>query len=305
MSDAESQAADRRRPPQMAKAIAALSAIGLAMLTLATPIRADEPRRIASIGGAVTEILYRLGVEERIVAVDSTSLHPSDATRKPNVGYIRALSAEGVLWLSPDLVIMEESAGPPEAVALIDQSGIPVVHVPTGFATDALTRKIREVATAVGKSSEGEAVASQLEGDLDRLATDLKAVKRKVRVLFVLSLVDGRPMAAGADTAANRIVELANAENVFAQVQGYKTISPEAAAALNPDVVLMVENAGPNHAGTDVLALPAFAATNAGKTGALIKMDALYLLGFGPRTAQAARDLAARLYPELKLTENR
>lgn len=302
MSDAAHRAHARFWPQRLGRSLAALSAAGVVLLACAAPVRAEEARRLTSIGGAVTEILYRLGVEDRIVAVDSTSLYPRAATSKPNVGYIRALSAEGVLSLSPDLVIMEESAGPPEAVALIGQSGVPVVRVPAGFETDALSRKIRDVAKAVGKEREGEALAVEVEGQLDKLAAELKPASRKVRVLFVLSLVDGRPMAAGMGTAANRIVELAGGENVFAQAQGYKTISPEAAAALDPDVVLMVEHAGPSHEGIDVLALPAFAATTAGKNGALVKMDALYLLGFGPRTGEAARDLASKLYPELKLS---
>src|SRR5690349_12078465 len=79
-----------------------------------------DASRIVSIGGAVTEILYALGLKERIVAIDSTSLYPPDAAReKPSVGYMRALSAEGVLGLNPSLVLASEGSGPKETIAVL------------------------------------------------------------------------------------------------------------------------------------------------------------------------------------------
>ncbi|HET7413989.1 MAG TPA: ABC transporter substrate-binding protein, partial [Pararhizobium sp.] len=120
---------------------------------------ADGPARVVSIGGAVTEIVYALGEEDRLVGVDSTSTYPPAATHLPNIGYMRQLSAEGVLSLRPDLILMEEGAGPPAAVSVIDAAGIPVTHVPTGYDAAAIGRKIRTVADALGKSRKGEALA--------------------------------------------------------------------------------------------------------------------------------------------------
>ncbi len=76
-------------------------------------VNVDNPQRIVSIGGAVTEILYALGAEDRIVAVDTTSLYPPKAMAdKPNVGYMRQLLAEGVLGLNPQLVLAIAGSGP-------------------------------------------------------------------------------------------------------------------------------------------------------------------------------------------------
>ena len=73
----------------------------------------NDASRIVSVGGAVTEILYALGLEQRVVAVDTTSLYPPRApAEKPNVGYMRQLSAEGVLGLGPSLVLATEGVGP-------------------------------------------------------------------------------------------------------------------------------------------------------------------------------------------------
>ena len=77
-----------------------------------------DASRIVSIGGAVTEILYALGLKDRVVAVDATSLYPDEALKqKPSVGYFRALSAEGVLGLNPSLVLAIDGAGPKETVS--------------------------------------------------------------------------------------------------------------------------------------------------------------------------------------------
>lgn len=280
---------------------AVVFSVGALLAAQMSPVAA-EPRRIVSIGGAATEILYRVGQQDRIVGVDTTSLFPPEALKtKPNVGYLRAISAEGVLSLSPDLILMEKDAGPPETVALLEQSGIRIVRVASGYEMEALPQKIRQVAEAVGKTEDGARIAAKVESDLSALKSTLAVVRTKKRVLFILSMVDGRPMAAGTGTAADAIIRLANAENVFGDVKGYKTISPEAAAALQPEAILMITRSGAPEEGTDILKQPAFVETPAAKTGSFIKMDGLYLLGFGPRTPEAARELAARLYPDLHL----
>lgn len=274
--------------------------LAAAVMTPATTANAADAQRIVSIGGSVTEVLYQVGVADRVVGVDTTSLCPPEALKtKPNVGYLRALSPEGVLSLSPDLIIMEKDAGPPDAVALLDKAGIPIVHVPAGHELQELPEKIRQIASAVGKTEDGTKIATKVTADLDRLQTDLKRVERKRRVLFILSLIDGRPMAAGTHTGADAIIRMSGAENVFAEVRGYKTISPEAAAALQPDAILMITRSSAPQEGTDILKQPAFAETPAAKTNSFIKMDGLYLLGFGPRTPDASRELAHQLYPEI------
>ena len=280
-----------------------LLGIAAFLAVLAVPAGAAEPQRIISIGGAVTEILYALGEGGRIAAVDTTSLYPPEAKAHPNVGYMRALSAEGVLALSPNMILIEQGAGPKEAVALIDQAGVPAVHVPAGHDAEALAEKVRTVAAAVGKGAEGEKLAATITADLAALKTDLGKVGKRQRVLFILSMADGRPMAAGTGSAADSIIRLAGADNVLSDMQGYKALSWEAAAALQPDVVLMMDRGGEAHDAAGAFALPALSETPAGRNKALIKMDALYLLGFGPRTPAAARELASKLYPELALAK--
>ncbi|WP_102225372.1 heme/hemin ABC transporter substrate-binding protein [Acidimangrovimonas sediminis] len=279
------------------RVVLALSFMGALVLAAQGAQAADPARRIVSIGGATTEILYALGAADRIAAVDTTSTYPAAAKDKASVGYMRSLSPEGVLSVRPDLILMEEGAGPPAAVSVLKAAGVPLVEVPAGHDPAAIARKITLVADAVGAPERGRRMAAAVTASLTRLQTRLAGIGDRKRVLFVLSMSGGRPVAAGAGTGGDAIIRLAGGINAFASVSGYKTVSAEAAVAMKPDVILMMSHAGPTVPDAQVLASPALVATPAGRHHALIRMDGLYLLGFGPRTADAARDLAARLYP--------
>jgi iron complex transport system substrate-binding protein len=259
-----------------------------------------HPARIVTVGGAITEILYALGVEDRIVAVDSTSLYPPQAMAdKPNVGYMRQLSAEGLLGLHPQLVLAMAGSGPKETLDVIDAAKVPLIIVPETFSEDGMLQKIRMVARVAGVEARGECLADAVSQDLGWLRRLRAKVTTPPRVMFVMSLIDGRAMAAGRHTAADEIITLAGGVNAIDDFDGYKIINDEAIVAARPDHVLSMERGREPVKAEAVFANPAFALTPAARTKSFVAMDGLYLLGFGPRTAAAARDLAARLDPAL------
>lgn len=289
-----------RLAPPLAIAAALLAAPAAADALLdarGTPVGTPDTARIVSIGGAVTEILYDLGLEDRIVAVDTTSTAPPRAlAEKPNVGYMRALAAEGVLSTGPTLIVATEGAGPPEVMEVLGASSVPLVLVHDATTPEAVTDRIRFLAAALGEKTRGEALAGEVEQGFAALAEARAGIRTPARVLFVISLRDGVPMAAGAGTAADSIIGLAGGVNVAAAFEGYKPMSEEAVLAAAPDVVLMMSS-GSHAAGGNVLALPAFRGTPAAANGRLVTMDGQSLLGFGPRTPEVARALAAELHP--------
>ena len=114
-----------------------------------------------------------------------------------------------------------------------------------------------------------------------------------------MSLLNGRAMTAGRNTAANEIIQLAGGINAIDSYDGYKIINDEAIVAARPDAVLSIQRGKDSVDADTVYAHPAFAMTPAAANRTFISMEGLYLLGFGPRTAAAARDLAIRLYPAL------
>lgn len=272
-------------------------AAGLAAL-ISSASAEDKASRIVSIGGSITEIVYALGEEDRLIARDQTSIYPDAAKELPDIGYIRQLSPEGVLSVNPDLVIALEGYGPPEARQVIDAAGVPIAVIPEAYDGAGIVAKIEATAKALGAETEGEKLATKVQADLDAAADAAAAVETPAKVLFVLALRDGRIMAAGAHSHAQSIIEMAGAENALSGFDGYKPVTDEAVLAAAPDVILLMDRGiNANHDTQDaaLLALPAVSATPAGKNKALIRMDGQYLLGFGPRTAQAARDLASRI----------
>ena len=258
-----------------------------------------DAQRIVSIGGTVTEIIHALGEGERVIAVDTTSTYPKSAADKPDVGYIRQLSAEGVLSQKPDLIIAEAGAGPADAIAILKASGVAMISIPTPPEAGAIAGKIRAVGAAIGKPDAAEKLAIDVDASLSALNQKIATISEpKKRVLFALSLANGRVMAAGTNTSADAIIRLAGGENAAGDVSGYKPLSDEAVIAAAPDVVLVMDNPQLHLTAEEAFALPALRTSPAAKTGAFIAMDGLYLLGLGPRTPAAALDLAARLYPD-------
>lgn len=257
-----------------------------------------QAKRIVALGGTVTEILYALGAGDRIVARDSTSSYPADALSKPDVGYMRALSSEGILSQKPDLILSEDGAGPADVIGILKASEVPMVTIDTPPEGSAIAPKIEAVGAAVGLEDKAKVLAAQVDADLAVLAKDVAAIgDKKKRVLFVLSTAGGRIMAAGKDTEAAAIIEMAGGINAAQDITGYKPLTDEAVIAAAPDVVLTMQRGSHAANPDEVFGFPAFQSTPAAASKSLISMDGLYLIGFGPRTPAAGRELAAKLYP--------
>ncbi|NEU12390.1 ABC transporter substrate-binding protein [Methylobacterium sp. BTF04] len=278
-----------------------LLAASVGALTPRTAWAAGPATRIASLGGAVTEILYRLGAGPRIVAVDTTSLQPPEALReKANVGYLRALSAEGLLSVGPDLVIAAEGAGPPEILTLIREAGVRVEMVKEPPTPDGVLDKIALVGRLSGSEREAEALAAEVRAHFADLAAQRARIARPARAMVVLSLQGGRTMVGGLDTTADGILKLAGVENAAAGLQGFKPMTDEAIVAATPDTVVMMRTgAEPPTAEAVFAPETALGRTPAAGRRSLVTMDGLYLLGFGPRTPEAAGELMRAIYPDL------
>lgn len=253
--------------------------------------------RVLSLGGDVTEIVYALGEGHRLLGRDSTSTYPPQALDLPDVGYVRALSPEGVLSVGPSMILAADGAGPPEAIDVLKSTSIEFVTIPTGYDGETIADKIRTVGEALGIAEKGDALADQVLSDLaDAQAVAAASDGADKRVLFVLSTQGGRIMASGTNTAANGIIQLAGATNAIQSFEGYKQMSDEAVIAAAPDVILMMDRGG-NHgvSNADLLALPAIASTPAARREAIVRLNGLLLLGFGPRTPEAVRALSDAL----------
>jgi iron complex transport system substrate-binding protein len=267
-------------------------------------VKIADTSRIVAIGGDVTEILYALKADAKIAAVDSTSQFPLQALKeKPNVGYMRALSAEGVLSANPTVIVASKDAGPPDVVKALKASAVPYVEVPDDRTPEGAAAKVRFIASLVGAESAGENLAKSLEQDFAALAQDRAKITKPVRAIFVLTVQNGRATVAGGHTSADAVIKLAGAENAAGGIEGYKPLVEEAATELAPDAIVTMRYSSSTFTSDQILSVKGLQASPAGQNKRVIEMDGLYLLSFGPRSAHAARDLMAALYPGL--TERR
>lgn len=251
------------------------------------------PARVVTLGGGVTEIVYALGAGERVVGNDLSSLYPPAATRVPKVGYYRGFSVEGVASLMPSVVLASDAAGPPASMAQLRQLGVPVTVVNDAPTIEALNTRIQVISEALGMPAEGRALQASIQQTLSAMPP---VAQEGPRVLSLMNRT-GDPQVAGTQTVADAMLTLVGAHNVFTSQSGYKTLAPEALAALAPEVIVVTEMSLQGLGGVNaLLSLPGIASTPAARDGRVVVMDDLLYLGFGPRLPQALRALHDGIY---------
>lgn len=256
-------------------------------------------KRVVSTSGALTEIVYALKAESLLVGVDTTSQYPEAAKQLAQVGYQRQLSAEGLLSLKPDLVLATTEAGSPTVLAQLQTAGVKLLILPAKHSTQGVIDKIQGVAKALNRESAGQALVAKFEEQLKTVQLHLPVPEHKLRAVFLMNMGKGSPLAAGKETAAHAMLDLAGANNVFAaSYSGYKPISAEAMIAANPSVILMSKDTLDAMGGVDkVIQTAGIELTEAGKQRRIVTFDGLHLLGFGPRLPEAIQTIAHLLYP--------
>ncbi|KAF3996953.1 heme/hemin ABC transporter substrate-binding protein [Glaciimonas immobilis] len=266
------------------------------------------PRRVAVAGGAVTEIVYALNTQALLVGVDTTSTYPPATRSLPKIGYQRALSAEGVLSLHPDLLLVTAEAGPPTALMQIMQAGVKVITLGTHHDVKVVRDRIRGTAAALGLPSRGERLLQRFDAEWEMALASVRrhrqASNKPPRVMFILSHSGTQAMVAGRDTAADAMIRYAGAINALGGAddqggyRGYKPLTAESTILASPDVLLTTSEGLDAIGGiAKLIATPGIALTPAAKKRRVVgDMDALLLLGFGPRLPAALTALSAKLF---------
>ena len=278
------------------KLMMAALAGGVPLPSLAQGATQRQPR-LLTISGAITEVVYALGAEGQLVGTDTTSLFPAAAQKTPKVGYLRQLSAEGILSLKPDAVIATSEAGPPVVLDQLRGAGVHLELVKSEYLWGDVAAKVRAVARAAGREAAGRELQARLDAEWNQVTQQVAADRRqKPRVLFMFS-PGPSPQVAGQGTAADAMIRLSGAVNALTGFQGYRPMTAEAMASAAPDIILTTDQGLDALGGTEKFWLrPELALTPAYRRRALISQDALLLLGFGPRLAQAVRELHARFH---------
>jgi iron complex transport system substrate-binding protein len=278
--------------PTLLKPVAAMSGLAFARLSAAQ----TKMPRLVTLGGGITEMTYLLGAEAQLVGTDTTSLFPEAAQRTPKVGYMRQLSAEGLLSLKPQAIIATTEAGPPVVIDQVRSAGVQVELVEADHTWGEVQRKLAAVGKASGREVRAKELAAQLDARWAQVQQQIaqanaKANGRKPRMLFILAHAQS-PSVSGQKTAADALIQLCGGINVMTGYNGYRPMTAEAMASAAPDVILTTTMGIEAQGGLEKFwSRPELALTPAFKRKALVHMESLKLLGFGPRMPEAVWEL--------------
>ncbi|PZA06356.1 MULTISPECIES: hemin ABC transporter substrate-binding protein [unclassified Meiothermus] len=255
--------------------------------------------RIVSLNGVTTEILFALGVGDRVVGRDTSSYYPAAANKLPTVGYQFQLNAEGILALKPTLVLGREDAKPPQVFDQLAAAGVTVVRVPDKPTLEGAKEKIRTIAAAVGQVERGEALVRALERDLLVLRSKQRqaTVKKTLKGLFLYLRGTQVTYVCGEGSNPVGMMELAGIANAAKGIKDCQQMTAEAVVAAQPDLIVVFTKGLESIGGLEGLRkLPGVMQTPAGQAGRVVAIDDLYLGGFGPRAGRAALELFIGAY---------
>jgi len=265
-----------------------------------TCLEALDPTNIVVAGGSITEILYFIEQENRIIGVDVTSNYPKEAKKLPSIGYVRSLSTEGILSLNPKLILGENDMGPPLVVNQLKEINMDLRIIPEEQTSYGIVDKIKCVASILGCIDSADIrVTNDLMPTIMELETlvDLNESNKK-NVMLILSMQGTSPIVAGRGTSGDNFIKMAGAKNVFDSFDGWKPVSEESIINVNPEFFIIPSR--DMHKGSNVKNLttnPIFINTEAGADKNFIFEDSMAMLGFGPRTIDIALKVAKKLYP--------
>lgn len=263
----------------------------IAAISLTNPVWAGDINKISSAGGDITEILFEFGLGDKVVAVDTTSIYPESVNTLPKIGYVRELSAEGVLGTGADLLIGSWDMGAPAAMENLKAAGMRVEYTPNGDGAQRYADKVNYIGQVLDMPERAAQMISAYDDALAQVEVRKQKLAKKPRVLLILSVRGGAPIAAGSGTTGNDIIEISGGENV-ATFEGWKGINSEAIIAAAPDIIVLSDNHVKRLGGVEVImGRPDIAQTPAGKNQNYAMLNAQMMLQFGPRSTQAMNQL--------------
>lgn len=262
-----------------------------------------DTSRIISLNGDITEIIYELGLGDRLVAVDVTTTFPPESDGLPRIGFAQQLAAEPVLGFAPTVVIGDQQIQPADSIEQIRAAGIPVVIIETQTTLAGIETKILAVADALGADDAGRELADRVNAEIAEATALAAQAQEQARVAFVYSRGPQQIFLFGSGTVTQALIEGANAVDTISDsgLPAVVPLTPEALVAAAPDVIIVPASGVGALGGMEAIAgLPGVGETPAGRDGAFLVYDDGLFLNFGPRTGQALRQLVTDLYPELE-----
>jgi iron complex transport system substrate-binding protein len=200
-------------------------------------LETTDPQRIVSLAPANTEILFALGLSDKVVGVTDYSDYPPEATLKPNVGRYDTPNIEQILAADPDL-ILADSIHKAEIIPQLESHGLTVVAIAPATFED-IFDSIRMVGEITGTEEKADELLSDMQARVDSI-TDKTATLPESEITSVFYLVWHDPlMTSGGDTLINEMIEMSGGRNLFEDVSGAAMVELEELIARNPQVIIV------------------------------------------------------------------
>lgn len=257
----------------------------------------EEPEAIVSMMPSNTEIVYELGIGDKMVGASDYDNYPEEVTDVEKIGGLE-FNVEKIISLSPDVVLAHEGIlGVGEAgLQQLRDAGIPVVVIANADNFEELYSTIEMVGQATGEADEAEELVQEMKGSLDSIKEQAASVEPK-KVLVEVG-PDPEIYTAGNNTFMNEMLTWINAENAAGNLEGWAAISAEEILSENPDVIVTTYGYYVENAVEQVKGRPGFGEVNAVKNGEVIDIDSDMVTRAGPRIVQGVEELAKAVYPE-------
>jgi iron complex transport system substrate-binding protein len=256
-----------------------------------------SPERIVSHVPAITEILFALGLGDKVVGVSDFCDYPEEAKTKRSVGNYFDPSIERIVALNPDLVLTD---GHSEGVKQLDSLGIAFLVIdPKDF--DGIFRDIELIGQATGTEARAKKLVDQMKADVARITNQVKGAQ-KVKAFYVIDATDlNNPWTAGPGSFVDSLINMAGGENVAAKaVAPWVQFSIEQVVNADPEVIILPAKHGTAFTMPQELqGHPAWRQTTAVKQGRIHTIDSDLVDRSGPRIVQGLEEIAKILHPEL------
>lgn len=253
---------------------------------------AEKPQRILSLAPSITEILYALGLADRIVGVTRNCNYPPECAKKVRVGDIY-LDYEQVIKLKPDLIVSEDTVRQ-EAAKKLKGLGFRVLSVRCRTLED-FKASLALIGQATQTEEESRRILAAMERTIQGVKDKIKAIPSSQRPRVFVEIWNEPLMTAGKGTIISELVELAGGVNIGNELgDGFPRLSQETLVSRNPDIIVLTTSAR-----EDVLKRKPLKEVKAVKGGRVYKIDPDILVRPSPRLTQGLIQLARWFYPSL------
>ena len=255
--------------------------------------KAKNSNSIVVAGGSITEIIYFLNLQNKLVGVDITSNYPLKAKKLPSIGYIRNLSIEGLLSLKPNLILAEESIGPPIIVKQLNKTSVEFRIIKNNYTLEGINEKFLCISKILDVEIKNNIDYKKFVNNVKKLKSFVKNNnKEKKDILLILMMKGTSPIIAGKNTSGHGFIKMIGQNNSMDKVSGWKPVSSEQILIANPNYIIVTKRALKDFTSIEkFLKLPGISSTKAAKNKNVFIKDGMSLLGYGPRTINVAKEI--------------